>query len=34
MIFYEPEVAEAMLNRVNRAIDDLAAVVKYLEEGE
>lgn len=30
----EPEVAEAMLNRFNRAMDDLAAVVKYLEEGE
>jgi hypothetical protein len=29
---HEPEVAEAMLNRFNRAMDDLAAVVKYLEE--
>lgn len=28
----EPEVAEAMLNRFNRAMDDLAAVIEYLEE--
>jgi hypothetical protein len=30
----EPEVAEAMLNQFNRAMDDLAAVVEYLEEGK
>ncbi|PAX56982.1 hypothetical protein [Brunnivagina elsteri] len=30
----EPEVTEAMLNRFNRAMDDLAAVVEYLEEGQ
>ena len=30
----EPEVAEAMLNRFNRAMNDLAAVVEYLGEGE
>ena len=28
----EPEVAEALLNRFNRAMDDLAAVIEYLEE--
>ncbi|MBD2296834.1 hypothetical protein H6G06_25995 [Anabaena sphaerica FACHB-251] len=28
----DPEVAEAMLNRFNRAMEDLAAVVDYLGE--
>ncbi len=28
----ESEIAEAMRNRFNRAMDDLAAVVEYLEE--
>lgn len=28
----EPEVAEAMLNRFNRAMSDLAAIADYLEE--
>lgn len=28
----EPELAEAMLNRLNRAMEDLEAVVDYLEE--
>lgn len=28
----EPEVAEAMLNRLNRAMSDLAAIADYLEE--
>lgn len=27
----QPEVAEAMLNRLNRAMSDLAAVTEYLE---
>jgi hypothetical protein len=30
----EPEVALSMLNRFNRAMDDLAAVVEYLDEKE
>jgi hypothetical protein len=28
----EPEVAEAMINRLNRAIDDLTAIAEYLED--
>jgi hypothetical protein len=30
----ESEIAEAMLNRFNRAMDDLTAVVQYLEEAQ
>ncbi len=30
----EPKVAEVMLNRFNQAMDDLAAVLEYLEERE
>ncbi|HEY9651509.1 MAG TPA: hypothetical protein V6C95_12650 [Coleofasciculaceae cyanobacterium] len=28
----EPEVAEAMINRLNRAMDDLTALADYLED--
>lgn len=28
----EPEVAEAMINRLNRAMDDLTAISEYLED--
>ncbi|WP_414756632.1 hypothetical protein [Anabaena sp. CCY 9910] len=27
----QPEVAEALLNRLNRAMEDLAAVAEYLD---
>lgn len=28
----EPEVAEAMINRLNRAMDDLTTIAEYLED--
>jgi hypothetical protein len=28
----DPEVAEAMMNRLNRAMEDFAAIADYLEE--
>jgi hypothetical protein len=28
----EPEVAEAMINRLNRAMEDLTALAEYLED--
>jgi hypothetical protein len=31
MVNAQPEVAEALLNRLNRAMEDLAAVAEYLD---